>query len=58
MPTVIQDLHEESTNELRNLKTDEEKDQVIIKNLIKMIPCLSYDVCINKHGFFKYSWSS
>ena len=33
MPTVIQDKYEEITNGLRNLKTDIDKDQVIINNL-------------------------
>ena len=47
MPTTIQDFYEERTYELKNLKTDEDKDQVIINNLLKMIHCLSYDVSIN-----------
>ena len=47
MATIIQDLYEEITNELRNLKTSKEKDEVIINNLLKMIHCLSYDVYNN-----------
>ena len=35
MPTVIKDLYDQITNELKNLKTDEDKDQVINNNLIK-----------------------
>ena len=35
MPTIIQDLFEEVTQELRILKTDKDKDQVIISNLLK-----------------------
>ena len=30
MPTLIKDLHEEITIELRNLKTDKHEDQVIL----------------------------
>ena len=41
MPTIIQGLYEEKTNELRNLKTSTDEDQVIITNLIKMFHCLS-----------------
>ena len=47
MPTIIQDLFEEITAELGNLKTDKDKDQVIVKNFLKMSHCLSYDVYIN-----------
>ena len=32
MSTITQDLYDEITNELGNLKTDEEKDQVIRKD--------------------------
>ena len=32
MPTITQDLYEEITHELRNLKTDKDIDQVIIDN--------------------------
>ena len=46
MPTIIQDLYEEITNELRNLKTDKNKDQVNINKLIRMNHCLSYDFFI------------
>ena len=49
MPTIIQDLHEEITNELRNLETDKDKEQVIINCLLKMIHCLSYDVYNNNN---------
>ena len=41
MPTIIQDLYEEITNELRNLKTDKNKDQVKINKLIRMNHCIS-----------------
>ena len=44
MPTIIQDLYEKITNELKNLKTDKDEDQVNINNLIKMFHCLSYGV--------------
>ena len=44
MQTIIQDVSEEITNELRNLKTDKDKDQVIFINLLKMLHCLRYDV--------------
>ena len=47
MPTMIQDLYEEITSNLGNLKTDKDNDQVIIKNYLKMIHCLSYDVYNN-----------
>ena len=30
MPTIIQDLHEEITNELRHLKTIKDEDHVIV----------------------------
>ena len=48
MGTIIKVLYGETTNEIGNLKTDKDKDQVIIKSLIKMIHCLSYDVYNNK----------
>ena len=44
MPTITQRLSEEITNELRNLKTDKDKDQVIINHLLKTIHYLGYDV--------------
>ena len=47
MPTIRQDLYEEITHELRNLKSDKDKDQVINDNLFKMLHCLSYAVYIN-----------
>ena len=47
MPTIIQDLYEEITNELRKLTTGKDDDQVINKNLLKKIHCLKYDVYIN-----------
>ena len=47
MPTIIQDLYEPKTNELGNLKTDKEKDQVILNNLLKTLHSLSYDVYNN-----------
>ena len=34
MPTVKQDLYDETTNELGNLKTDKDEDRVIIKKLL------------------------
>ena len=33
MPTITQDLYEEKTSELRNLKSDEDKEQVIINEI-------------------------
>ena len=47
MPTIIQNFDEEVTKDLGYLKTDKDKDQDIIDNLLKMIRCLSYDVYIN-----------
>ena len=47
MPTVIQDLYEEITNEIGNLKTDEDKDRVFINNLLRKIQCFSCDVYNN-----------
>ena len=44
MPTIIKDLYEEITNELRNLGTDKNVDQVIINKLLKMIRYLMYDI--------------
>ena len=44
MLTVTQDLYEEITNELRNLKSDKDKNQVLISNLLKMNHCLSYKI--------------
>ena len=44
MPTIIQDFYEEPTNEIGNLKTDRDKDQVIIIKLSKIIHCLIYGV--------------
>ena len=35
MSTIGQDLYEEITHDLKNLKTDKDEDQVIIKNLLK-----------------------
>ena len=32
MPTIIKDLYEEITIEIRNVKTDKDEDQVIVKN--------------------------
>ena len=48
MATIIQSLYEEITNELKNLKIGEDEDQVNINSFLKMIPCLSYHVYINK----------
>ena len=47
MPAIIQDLYEEITHDLRNLKSSKDEDQVIVDNLLKMIHCLSYDVYNN-----------
>ena len=33
MPTITQDLYKEITNELRNLKSDEDKEQVNINEI-------------------------
>ena len=46
MPTIMQDLYEDLSNELGNLKTDKDEDQVIINDLSKIIHGLSYDVYI------------
>ena len=55
MSTIIQDIYEEITNELRNLKTSKDDDQVIIIILVKMIHCISYGVYNNNidMDFFK-----
>ena len=45
---MIQNLYEAINNELRNLKSDKDEDQVINSNLLKMIHCLSYDGHNNK----------
>ena len=47
MPTIIQDLYEEITHDLRTLKTSKDEDQVMVHNLLKMIDCLSYDIYNN-----------
>ena len=47
MPTIIQDLYGEITNELRDLKTDKIEDQILIKYLLKLIHCSIYDVYNN-----------
>ena len=44
MPYLFQYLYEEIMNDLKNLKTDKEKDQIIIDNLIRMTNSLSCDV--------------
>ena len=44
MPTIIDALYEEITNESGNLKTDKDEDQVIFDDLLKLIHCLSFDV--------------
>ena len=49
MLTIIQDLNEEITNELGNLKTDQDKDQAFINNL-ENIDCLRYDGYNNNIG--------
>ena len=47
MPTKIINLFEEVTNDLRDLKIEKDKYQVIIKNLIKMIHCVNFNVYRN-----------
>ena len=47
MPYLFQYLYEEIMNDLKNLKTDKEKDQVIIDNLMRMTNSLSCDVYNN-----------
>ena len=47
MPYLFQYLYEDIMNDLKNLKTDKEKDLVIIKNLIRMTKSLSSDVYKN-----------
>ena len=47
MPTMFQELFEELTKELGNLKTDEDKDQVIIDGLLQIIHCSIYDIYNN-----------
>ena len=44
---TIQGFYGGITNELGDLKTSNDEDQVIFKNLLKLIHCLSYDVYIN-----------
>ena len=39
MPTLIQNLYEEITHALRNMKTHKDRDQVIINKLLEMIRC-------------------
>ena len=47
MPYLFQYLFEDLMNDLKNLKTDKEKDLVIINNLIRMTNSLSCDVYNN-----------
>ena len=47
MPYLFQYLYEEIMNDLKNLKTDKEKDQVIVDYLIRMTNSLSCDVYNN-----------
>ena len=48
MPYLFQYLYEEIRNDLKNLKTDIDKDEVTIDNLLRMANCLSCDVYNNK----------
>ena len=48
MPYLIQYLYEDIMNDLKNLKTDKEKNVVIIDKLIRMTNSLSCDVYNNK----------
>ena len=47
MPYLFQYLFEETMNDLKNLKTDKDKDRVIIDTLIRMTDSLSRDVYNN-----------
>ena len=47
MPFLFQYLFEEILNDLKNLKTDIDKDRVIIDNLIRMTNSLRCDVYNN-----------
>ena len=47
MPKIIQHLYEKIFNQLINLKTDKDKDQNIINNLLEKIGSLNYDVYMN-----------
>ena len=47
MPYLFQYLFEEIMNDLKNLKTDKDKDRVIIDTLIRMTNSLSGDVYNN-----------
>ena len=37
MPTILQDLYEEITNDLKKLKIDKDEGQIIIISLLKRI---------------------
>ena len=50
MPYLFQYLYEDIMNDLKNLKTDKEKDLVIIDNLIRMTNTLSCDVYNNNNN--------
>ena len=47
MPFLFQSLYEDIMDDLKNLKTEKEKDQVIIDNLIRMTISLRCDVYNN-----------
>ena len=47
MPNILQKLYEENINEIGNLKTDKDRNQDFIDNLLKMFRCFSFDVYNN-----------
>ena len=44
MYSIIKPLYEEIINQILNLKTDKDEDQLIFNNLLKLIRSLRYDV--------------
>ena len=44
MSTILQDLYEKITDDLRILKTSKNEDRVVIEKLLEMVGCLSGDV--------------
>ena len=47
MPTILQHMYREIINQLINLETDKDEDQLIIITLIKTILCLYCDFFIS-----------
>ena len=50
MPSILQVLYKEITNDLKNSKTSKDEHQVIVNNLLKIIHCLIYDIYNNTIG--------